>query len=116
MKSLSIILMIVCTFFTSVAQLLYKYGADQLSFSLSGILNVYIIGGLFLYGIGAVLFVTALRGGAVTVLFPIIATSYIWVAIGSMRFFGEVINSTRWLGILLIIVGIIVINVGDRDD
>lgn len=115
-KLWAVFLMIVCTAFTSSAQILYKTGANKLSFDIISIItNWQIILGLFLYALGAVLVIIALRGGEVTVLYPIITSSYIWVALGSSYFFGEVISSLRWTGIILIIIGIIVITFGEKD-
>jgi undecaprenyl phosphate-alpha-L-ara4N flippase subunit ArnE len=59
--------------------------------------------------------IIALKGGEVTVLYPIIATSYVWVAFGSSYFFGEIISLLRWTGIIFIIIGIIMINFGEKD-
>ena len=109
----AVFLVIFCTFFTSVAQLLYKRGVVTLEFSIMSIItNPYIIGGLFLYGIGALLLIIALRGGEVSSLFPIIATSYIWVSLFSIYLFGEQNNLWKWGGIFFIIVGITVISWG----
>lgn len=115
-KLRSIILMIVCTAFTSTAQILYKMGSNKLSFDLTSILtNWQIMLGLTLYALGAILVIVALRGGDVTVLYPIITTSYVWVAIGSNYFFREIISTLRWTGITLIIIGIITITLGQKD-
>jgi multidrug transporter EmrE-like cation transporter len=112
----AIILMVLCTLFTSSAQLFYKSGADKLEFNvLSIISNWNIILGIVLYGIGAVLLIIALKRGSVTVLYPIVASSYVWVAIGSSYFFGELMNSLRWWGVVSIIAGIIMINVGEKE-
>lgn len=115
-KLWAIWLMVLCTLFTSSAQIFYKFGVGKLEFNfLSLITNWSIIIGIALYGFGAVLVIIALRGGEVTVLYPIITSSYIWVTMGSSYFFGEVINSLRWLGVFLIMVGIIMITFGEKD-
>ena len=49
-----------------------------------------------------------------TVLYPIISTSYIWVAIISWYFFGESLNLWKWLGIAIIILAITVIGFGSK--
>jgi len=114
-KLWAVILMVLCTLFTSSAQLLYKAGAGKLEFNLLSIIsNWNIILGIVLYGLGAVLLVVALKGGKVTVLYPIVASSYIWVALGSGYFFKEVVNLFRWIGIIFIIFGIIIINIGEE--
>ena len=115
-KLWAILLVVLCTLFTSTAQLFYKAGAEKLELSISSIItNWSIIAGITLYGLGAVLLIIALKGGNLTVLYPIIASSYIWVALGSSYFFGEAVNLSRWIGIILIIAGIIIINLGDKE-
>lgn len=115
-KLWAITIMIICTIFTSSAQIFYKLGADKLSLNIISIItNWAIILGLILYGLGAVLVIIALRGGEVTVLYPIITLSYIWVSFGSSYFFGEEMNPFKWVGIFLIMVGIILITFGSKD-
>ena len=116
-KRWAIGLVAVCTLFTSFAQVLYKFGADKLSFNLISIItNWPIIAGLFLYGIGAVLLITALKGGDVSVLYPIVSTSYIWVSLFSMYFFGEIMNLYKWVGIITIFFGVIFVAKGSKKD
>ena len=114
-KFWAIALMAITTIFTSVAQVLYKTGADKLSFDILAIItNLPIIAGLMLYAMGAVLMIIALRGGELSVLYPIIATSYIWVGIMSFFFFNEALNVVRWLGIFAIFFGVFFIGLGSR--
>ena len=105
------------TFLTSSAQILYKIGSSKLvDFNLISILtNYHLIGGLLLYAIGGTLLIISLRGGEVSVLYPIIATSYVWVSFLSIRFLGETMNIYKWLGIIAIIAGIASIGYGSRD-
>ncbi len=110
-KWLAVILMLFCTAFTSTAQVFYKFGAAELPAILT---NWQLILGLFLYGIGAVIFIIALKMGEVTVLYPIIATSYIWVSLLSWAVFGEAVTALKWMGILAIVIGISVISFGGR--
>ena len=68
-----------------------------------------------LYIVGGILIIVALRGGEVSVLYPIIATSYIWVSFLSIYFLGEVMNAYKWLGVISIIAGIALIGYGSKD-
>ena len=114
-KTWAIGLMILCTAFTSTAQVFYKFGADRLEFNFISLLtNFPLIIGMILYIIGAVIMITAFKGGEVSVLYPIIATSYIWVSLMSIYFFNESLNIFRWLGIFVIIAGIIFISIGSK--
>jgi len=110
-KTGAVILVIITTFLTSVAQILYKIGADKLTISISGILlNYHLTIGIVLYMLGSVLLILAFRKGEVSILFPIVATSYIWVLILSTVFLNEQMNILKILGILFIIFGISIIN------
>jgi len=106
-------LVVLCTAFTSFAQIFYKYGANRLP---EIITNVPLIAGLFLYGIGAVLLIVSFKGGDVSVLYPIIATSYIWVSLLSNYYFQEQLNMYKWIGIAWIIAGIIMISWSSKKD
>ena len=75
------LLVLFTTFLTSSAQLLWKKGSSTLTFNVISILtNYYLIGGILLYIVGGTLIIISFRGGEVSVLYPIIATSYIWVS------------------------------------
>ena len=110
------LLVLFTTLLTSSAQLLWKKGSATLSFDIAGILtNYYLLGGILLYIVGGALIILAFRGGEVSVLYPIIATSYVWVSFLSMRFLGEMMNNFKWVGITSIIGGIILIGYGSKD-
>jgi drug/metabolite transporter (DMT)-like permease len=110
-RGFAVFLMVACTLFTSIAQVFYKIGALRLP---EIITNYHILIGLILYGIGALILVTAFKFGEVTLLYPIIATSYIWVSILSWIVFSETIRVFKWFGIAFIIAGITVIALGSK--
>ena len=115
-KLWAILLVLFTTLLTSSAQVFYKLGIPTLEFSIKGVLtNYYIISGLALYGIGALLLIISFRGGEVSVLYPIIATSYIWVSFLSIFFLHEIMNNFKWLGVISIIIGIASINYGSKE-
>ena len=103
--------MIFVTLLTSIAQLLYKFATLNLRFNITSLLtNYYLISGIIIYAVGAILFVIALKGGDVSILYPIIATSYIWVNLLSKYILNEDINIYKWLGIALIFSGVSLIS------
>ena len=117
-KTFAIILVLLSTLLTSSAQIFYKFASQTLSFNLiSVITNTALIIGLILYGIAAVMYIIALKYGELSVLFPIIATSYIWVSLASPRFFAtDSMNLIKWFAITFIAIGVIFIGVGSRDN
>jgi uncharacterized membrane protein len=108
-KPWAMILMVVSTLATASAQLLYKYGLVQEAYLLLGI---FIFFGLFLYGVGALLISMALKGGDLSALYPIMALSYVFVTFGSKAMFGESFAIAKWVGIIVIILGVTLISYG----
>jgi len=112
----AIVLIIFCTFCTSSAAIFNKYAANKISLTLNGTLyNYYIYIALFLLGTGFGLLMLALRGGDVTVLYPIIATSFIWVTVFAYFLFNEELSFLKLLGVFIIIVGIVIVKSGDKE-
>lgn len=104
------------TFLTSTAQIFWKLGAESLSFDLLSIItNWQIIIGIILYSIAGILMIISFRGGDVSVLYPIVATSYIWVSFLSIFFLGETMNLFKWAGVLIIFSGIVLIGYGSNE-
>ena len=105
-----------CTLLVSVAQIFYKFGVDKLSNwdVISIITNINLWIGLTLYVVGGFLLVLGLRGGEVSVLYPIIATGYIWVSFLSIYFLNESMNLFKWLGVFIIVAGIALIGFGSK--
>ena len=92
--------------------LLKKASAKRLSNISSLIINYHLFGGVALYGIGTILFIPALKGGDLSVLYPFVALSYVWVSFLSVKFLGEKMNKIKWIGIALIIIGVTLIGIG----
>ena len=110
------LLVLFTTLLTSSAQIFYKLGSKTITLDpLSIITNYYLIGGLLLYAVGGTLMILSFRGGEVSVLYPIIATSYIWVSFLSIYFLGETMNYFKWTGIISIMAGIALIGFGSKD-
>ena len=92
--------------------LLKKASAKKLSSISSLATNYHLFGGVALYAIGTILFIPALKGGDLSVLYPFVALVYIWVSLLSVKFLGEKMNKFKWIGIALIIMGVTFIGLG----
>jgi len=60
----------------------------------------------------AVILVIALKHGELSVLYPIIAMSFVWVSFLSIIFLNEIMNIWKWAGVITIILGICFIGKG----
>jgi undecaprenyl phosphate-alpha-L-ara4N flippase subunit ArnE len=109
-------LILFSTLLTSTAQLFYKFASDKLSFNILELITNYeLIAGMVLYAIGGILLIVSFRGGEVSVLYPLFATSYIWVSFLSIYFLpDESMNLFKWLGVFTIIAGIVLIGFGSK--
>ena len=94
--------------------LLKKASAKKLSKLSSLATNYHLFGGVALYAIGTMMFIPALKGGDLSVLYPLVSVAYIWVSLLSVKFLGEKMNKLKWLGIALIIIGVTFIGVGSQ--
>ena len=92
--------------------LLKKASAKSLSKIKSLMTNYHLFGGVSLYAVGTILFIPALKGGDLSILYPFVALTYIWVSLLSVKFLGEKMNSIKWIGVALIIVGVSLIGIG----
>ncbi|MEO8050951.1 MAG: EamA family transporter [Acidobacteriota bacterium] len=111
-KRRSLLMIVVFTVLSATAQVLLKFGTIQIKLhpTFLGLLtNFPLLGGMALYGIGAALMVIALRHGELSVLYPLISLSYVWVAVLSVVIFGEIMNVYKVAGICAIMAGVAVL-------
>jgi len=107
----SVILVVIATLFFTVAQLLYKVAAESIVYSITGVLfNYWLWFAIFLYSIGTFFFIYGIKEGELSSLYPLISTSFVWVAIISYFAFKESFGLNKFVGIGLIICGAIVLN------
>lgn len=111
-----IVLALVSAFLTAAAQIFFKFASFDLTFSVQGILlNLYLYFGFALFGIAAMLFIFALKLGEVTILYPMLASWYIWTSIAAPYFFpADSFGSVKALGVLTIILGMYFIGRGAK--
>ena len=102
-------LALLCAFLVATAQIFQKMGGNNLPE-----LTWPILAGILLYTLGWAAFITALKDGELTAVFPIVATSYIIAAIYAVTIFHEHISLLRWAGIALIFVGVAMVGVSRK--
>jgi len=108
--------MLASSFFVAVAQLFYKVGASRLEFNFVSLLSNWpLAAGVLSYGLALVLMLEAYKRAPLTLLYPIIAASYIWVVLLAAAIFpDEAISGSTMGGVLLIVLGISLIGSGSR--
>ena len=123
----SFLLMFFCTLIGALAQMLMKQGTAQLGahitlsdlahspslfvrFCLGVITNLKLFLGYVCYGVNTFLIAIALKGRELSRLYPIIALTYVWVAVLSLYFLpGEHMNFFKSIGIVFVVGGVSVL-------
>ena len=108
-KLLAICAMIVCSMFTASGQLFFKLGAMRLPIFLT---NWQILAGFVCSGLGMLFFIFAMQRGELSLVYPILSTSYIWTNLYAIFLLGEQVGFWKWAGVAGIIIGISLIGFG----
>jgi len=112
-QTFAILLVIFSTLFTTSGQILFKIGADNLVYEVMALVtNWGIILGFVAYGMGAGLLIFALKKGDLSVVYPFVSLSFIWVSLIAFLFLNESLILVNWVGIFLIVSGISFIGFG----
>ena len=74
--------------------------------------NWFLIIGIFVYGLSTIIFIPALKGGELSVLYPFVGLVYVWVSIYSSFLLKEGMNWKKWMGVIILIAGVSFIGLG----
>ncbi len=109
------LLVFFCTLTGAAAQILMKLGMAHFEPNLWALAtNVQLMCGYALYGLNTLLLVLALRDGELSMLYPIIALTYVWVTLLSYTLLHETPHLLKNLGIGTIIAGVAVLGGGGK--
>jgi drug/metabolite transporter (DMT)-like permease len=110
----------------STGHLLIKLGliiAGHTLSSVSGLERIFqtlfqpaVIGGLAIYGIGTLLWISAVARRNISFLYPLTALNYVIVSVGGRLWFGETISSARWTGIGIVVLGVALLQFSSGED
>ncbi len=94
----------------SVGEINMSAGASALWRTATGLaMHPGILGGLACYAISVVVWIVALSRVEVSVAYPMLSIGYVVNALLAWWLFGESVGMQRWLGIGVIIVGVILV-------
>lgn len=103
----SMVLFLIAAFVGALGQFFYKAGTALTTSSWkSYALNWRLLLGVICYTAVMVLFVAAFkRGGSLSVLYPLYATTFIWAALIGLVAYGDLIKPINVAGMLLLVIG-----------
>ena len=98
---------LLAAFLGALGQFLYKSGAERAGGSLASyLLNLWLLGGVVCYVAVMILFVAAFnKGGALTVLYPVYATTFVWAAVIAWMVNAVPIRPINVGGMILLVAG-----------
>ena len=105
----------------TAAQLLLKKGlhvvgtfsgrlSDLLPFFLKAFTNIYVISAVLLTIVTALAWIIAVSKAQLSFVYPFMALSYVFVALFSLLLFKESVTALRWVGIIIIGVGVLLVS------
>lgn len=100
------LLVFVASLLGAFGALYLKRASSNFRVSLSQVKNKSLIVGLFYYGFSTLIFLTALKFGELSIIYPLVSLTYVWVVLLSHFKLQESLNKFKVLGVLLIVLGV----------
>src|SRR5438034_5792321 len=91
-----------------------KMGAGRLTRSIWSFLNTRLIFGVALFLGSSVLYVAGIKGGQLSVLYPMAAVGYVWAMVWAKIFFNEPMTKQKFAGLGLILLGVFFVGLGSQ--
>jgi drug/metabolite transporter (DMT)-like permease len=91
-----------------------KAGASKLKDGFWRILNIQLALGVTLFLLSSVFFISGIRHGELSVLYPMVALGYVWTMFWSRLFFQEEFTRQKVVGLVLILLGVFFVGVGSK--
>lgn len=89
-----------------------KMGATRLDGSILSFVNSRLLIGITLFLGSSVFYAFGIKGGELSVLYPMVSLGYIWTLLWSRLFFNEPFTRAKFLGLGLILLGVFFVGLG----
>lgn len=106
-----ITIMIISSIIGAIGGILLKKASSELKLNIKSLFNYKLDLGLSLYFIAVLAFIWLLKTVNLNILYPMTSLTYIFVILLSSWLLKEKMNKYKWLAIILIITGNILINI-----
>lgn len=108
----SMLLVFTASLVGSFGAVFLKLGASQLTKSILSFLNWRLPLGIALFLGSSVFYALGIKGGQLSVLYPMVSLGYIWTLLWSRLFFKEALTKQKFLGLGLILLGVFLVGLG----
>ncbi len=99
--------MVISSILGALGVLFFKFASKKVSFNIfSWLFNLKFVLGLLFYGLSFIAMIIAMKLTYLSIVYPLFALSYIWVALLSHYVLKEKLYFKNWIGFILIMIGI----------
>lgn len=109
----SMVLVFLAALIGSFGAVFLKLGAARINRSPLSFLNSRLLFGVGLFLGSSVFYAFGIRGGQLSVLYPMVSLGYIWTLIWSRIFFQEAFTREKFIGLGLILLGVFFVGLGN---
>jgi drug/metabolite transporter (DMT)-like permease len=108
----SMLLVFAASILGSFGAVFMKLGAAKLNKSILSFLSFELAAGVSLFLGSSVFYALGIRGGQLSVLYPMVSLGYIWTLVWARLFFGEAFTKQKFMGLGLILLGVVFVGLG----
>ena len=109
----SVGLVLLASFIGSFGAVFLKSGAGRLHLRWDTVLlNWRLVAGVAAFVLSSMFFVAGVKHGELSVLYPMASLGYVWTMIWSRIFFGEPLTRGKFVGVAMILAGIVCLGYG----
>jgi len=108
----SMLLVFTASLVGSFGAVFLKKGAARLDGSILSFLNGGLFMGVSLFLGSSVFYALGIRGGQLSVLYPMVSLGYLWTLLWARLFFNEPLTAVKFLGLGLILLGVCFVGMG----
>lgn len=110
----SMALVLVASFIGSFGAVFLKAGSNRANGFWTLLVNPRLALGVFLYLLSTFFYLMGIRHGELSVLYPMVSLGYVFTLLWSRLFFKEAFTREKFLGLSLVLLGIVLLGLGNR--
>ncbi len=108
----SMLLVFTASVIGSLGMAFLKMGSALLTRSIWSFLNPKLLSGIGLFLGSSVFYAWGIKGGQLSVLYPMVSLGYVWGLLWAKLFFNEALTKQKFMGLGLILLGVCFVGMG----